>query len=103
MTKLDELKLRLEIAPAEHGKDALLIQLLTRAEAWAVDFLRCDDISGQLGTDIIVDMAAHDYALLGAEGIRTRSLSGLSESFVPDYPERIMARLRAHRRLAVPS
>lgn len=103
MTGLDELKLRLQIAPAEHEKDALLSLLLRRAEAWAKDFLRCGDTSPEICADIIVDMAAHDFALLGAEGIKARSLSGLSESYDPGYPEHIMAYLRAHRRLAVPS
>ena len=103
MTGLDELKLRLGIAPDEHERDAILSQLLCRAEAWARDFMRCGDTPYEICADIIVDMSAHDYALLGAEGVRSRSLSGLSESYAPGYPEHIMARLRAHRRMAVPS
>ncbi len=103
MTGLGELKLRLGIPSAEREKDELLCLLLRRAEAWARDFLRCGDTLPGICPDIIVEMAAHDYALLGAEGIKARSLSGLSESFAPGYPEHIMARLRAHRRMAVPS
>lgn len=103
MKELDELKLRLSIPAKEHEKDAILSLLLRRAGAWARDFTRCgDDVTGP-DSDIVVEMAAHDYALLGAEGVKGRSLSGLSESYAHDYPEHIMARLRAHRRMAVPS
>lgn len=101
---LSELKLRLGIPSRDREKDELLALLLGRAEAWARDFCHLGDADeAEFLSDITVEMAAHDYCLLGAEGIGTRSLSGLSESYRPDYPEHIMARLRAHRRMGVPS
>lgn len=103
MTGLDELRLRLGIPSPDRSKDALLSLLIGNAVAWAKDFCRMDDGEAEAITDIIVAMAAHDYAILGAEGVGTRSLSGITESYRPDYPEHIMARLRAHRRMGVPS
>ena len=99
MAALNELKLRLGVAASDRSKDALLTALLDRAEAWAKDFCRTESVPQALA----VEMAAHDYGCLGAEGVASRSLSGLSESFRPDYPERIMSALRRLRRIGVPS
>ena len=103
MPGLAELKLRLGISANDRQKDELLVLLLGRAGAWARDYCRlAEGEDGAIGATV-VEMAAHDYGVLGAEGIGSRALSGLSESYLPDYPEHIMAALRAHRRIGVPS
>ena len=100
MPGLDKLKLRLGVGAHDRSKDALLISLLEAAGAWAKEYCRTD---GAIPEDIVVSMAAHDYGVLGAEGIERRGVSGLSESYLPDYPEQIMVQLRRFRRIGVPS
>ena len=99
MAALNELKLRLGVDSADRSKDAILTALLERAGEWAANFCRTEDVPEA----IVVEMAAHDHALLGAEGVGSRSVSGLSESFEPDYPEHVMSALRRIRRIGVPS
>ena len=103
MPGLGELKLRLGISANDRQKDELLVLLLGRAGAWAREYCRLAAGEDEALAPTVVEMAAHDYALLGAEGVGSRSLSGLAESYLPDYPEHIMAALRAHRRIGVPS
>lgn len=103
MPGLSELKLRLGIAANDRQKDELLVLLHGRAGAWARDYCRLAEGGDEALAPIVVEMAAHDYALLGAEGVSRRDLSGLTESYLPDYPENIMAQLRTHRRIGVPS
>ena len=103
MPGLSELKLRLGIPASDRQKDELLVLLLGRAGTWARGYCRLAEGEDGAIAGAVVEMAAHDYALLGAEGVGTRTLSGLSESYHPDYPEHIMAALRASRRIGVPS
>ena len=103
MPGLVELKLRLGIPATDRQKDELLVLLLDRAEAWAKDFCRTDGEAGASLAGITVEMAAHDYGVLGAEGVERRTLSGIAESYRPDYPEHIMSALRRLRRIGVPS
>lgn len=42
-----------------------------------------------------------DYGALGGEGISSRSLSGISEHYRPDYSEKIKAVLRRARKPGV--
>ena len=102
MAGLGDLKLRLGIAAADRTKDELLRALVGRAQAWARDFCRLGE-SDALPDGVAVEMAAHDYAALGAEGVESRSISGLSEKYAPEYPERIMSSLRRVRKIGVPS
>lgn len=103
MTGLRELKLRLGIAVSDRQKDELLVLLLERAASYARGYCRLAEGEEGALSDAVVEMAAHDYALLGAEGVDHRTLSGLSESYAPQYPENIVAQLRRHRRIGVPS
>ena len=50
---------------------------------------------------VAVEMAAQDYGALGGEGISSRSLSGISEHYRPDYSEKIKAVLRRARKPGV--
>ena len=103
MPGLAELKLRLGISANDRQKDDLLVLLLGRAGAWARDYCRLAEGEDEAIAATVVEMAAHDYGVLGAEGVERRTLSGLTETYQPDYPEHIMAALRAHRRIGVPS
>ena len=102
MPGLGELKLRLGISANDRQKDELLVLLLGRAGEWARNYCRLAEGEDDALSGAVVEMAAHDYGVLGAEGVERRTLSGLSESYLPDYPEHIMAALRAHRRAGVP-
>ena len=103
MPGLSELKLRLGINANDRQKDEILVLLLGRAGTWAREYCRLADGEDGALAPIIVEMAAHDYGVLGAEGVERRTLSGLSESYTPDYPEKIMSALRRFRRMGVPS
>ena len=101
MPALNELKLRLGVAPSDRSKDELLSLLIERAREYAKAFCRAEG-DGDIPDSLAVEMAAHDYGTLGAEGIESRSASGLSERFRPDYPERVVRELRRLRRIGVP-
>ena len=109
MRDISKLKALLDISAEDESRDELLsfhqqpsgvifdfrqgiqIMLVLCSRGTAGDELEC----------VAVEMAAQDYGALGGEGISSRSLSGISEHYRPDYSEKIKAVLRRARKPGV--
>lgn len=70
-------------------------------EQCRVDFLSiCNREDVPEGAYTIVEqMVAYRYSQLNAEGLSAQSFSGMSESFLSDYPERLKRSMYRYRRL----
>lgn len=80
-----------------NDKDDLLTLLLDQATETAMNYTHSDDIVGL--TPIILKMAVFDYNRLGTEGLASEGYSGVSFSYLDDYPETILRALRSKRRI----
>ena len=81
MRDISKLKALLDISAEDESRDELLSFLLDSAERYALSYCR--------------------LPALGGEGISSRSLSGISEHYRPDYSEKIKAVLRRARKPGV--
>lgn len=92
---LDKMKLMLNINTNE--KDDLLTLLLDQATETAISYTHNDDIVSL--SPVILKMAIFDYNRLGTEGLASEGYSGVSFSYLEDYPETILRALRSKRRI----
>lgn len=92
---LDKLKLMLNISTDE--KNDLLTLLLDQAIETAITYTHNEDM-GMLAP-VILKMAVFDYNRLGTEGLQSEGYSGVSWSYLEDYPESILRSLRSKRRI----
>lgn len=81
-----------------NAKEELLEPLWDQCEA---DFLSiCNREDVPEGASFVVEqMVAYRYSQLNAEGLSAQSFSGMSESFLSDYPERLKRAMYRYRRL----
>ena len=100
MRDISKLKALLDISAEDESRDELLSFLLDSAERYALSYCRLPALGDELEC-VAVEMAAQDYGALGGEGISSRSLSGISEHYRPDYSEKIKAGLRRARKPGV--
>ena len=100
MTGVRELKLLLDIPTEETEKDELLLALLEHAAAYAMGYCHVESLDPFLSS-LTVRMAAEDYERLGAAGLDRRTFSGLSETYLPAYSDRVISALRTRRRPGV--
>lgn len=72
-------------------------------EQCAEDFLAiCNREDVPEGASSIVEqMVAYRYTQLDAEGLASQSYSGMSESYLADYPERLKRAMYRFRRLVM--
>ena len=92
---LEKLKMLLRIDNNE--KDDLLTLLLDQATETAMAYTHSSDFVGL--SPIILKMAVFDYNRLGTEGLQSEGYSGVSFSYLDDYPETILRLLRSKRRI----
>lgn len=92
---LEKLKLMLQISTDD--KDDLLTLLLDQATETAMSYTHREDIVSL--SPIILKMAVFDYNRLGTEGLQSEGYSGVSFSYLEDYPETILRSLRSKRRI----
>lgn len=93
---LDKLKMLLPNVSG-NDKDDLLTLLLDQATETAMSYTHSDDIVSL--TPDILKMAVYDYNRLGTEGLQSEGYSGVSFSYLEDYPENILRSLRSKRRI----
>lgn len=93
-------KIKAYLGITDTSKDALLNILLDMAKAFAVDY--CGLAAYDTALDnIVISMVVEDYNKMGDEGISSKSISGVSESYVDGYSVKIMAALKTHRKIKV--
>ena len=92
---LEKLKLLLNVSGNE--KDDLLTLLIEQATETAINYTHNDDMDSLF--PVILKMAVFDYNRLGTEGLNSEGYSGVSFSYMEDYPENILRSLRSKRRI----
>lgn len=75
----------------------LLNLLIMQTEEEVLDFTHRDCILGM--ENLIVQMVVYRYNALGTENLKGESYSGLSYSYICDYPENILRMLKRYRKL----
>lgn len=91
-----EMRVRLGLAPEDGTADGLISTLLAQAEAYVRSFCRLRDTE-PVSPYLIAQMAAEDYGRLDGAGVKTRTVSGATESYRDGYSEDVMRQLRAMR------
>lgn len=92
---LDNVKLLLGISDTE--KDRLLELLILQCTDYAMDYTHqdCPDIL----QSVIEQMVIYRYNSLGVENLKSESYSGISYSYMDDYPEHLIKMLKKYRKL----
>lgn len=91
-------KIKILLGISNTDKDGLLQVLIDDCMAFTVDY--CNLLAYDTKLDSVVSsMVMEKYNKLGAEGINSRSFSGISESYNNDYSEAIYRQLNKNRKL----
>lgn len=90
---IDRLKLLIT-----NANEDILPPLYDQCEADFLSICNREDVP-QGASFIIEQMVAFRYSQLNAEGLSNQSFSGMSESFLNDYPERLKRAMYRYRRL----
>lgn len=93
--QLDKMKMMLGIT--NNDKNDLLTLLLDQATETAITYTHNENVCEL--QPVILKMAIFDYNRLGTEGLSSEGYSGVSFSYVDDYPETILRSLRSKRRI----
>lgn len=80
------------------GESEVLELLITNCKDIAVTYCNLSSYSSKLD-EIVILMATERYNKWGEEGIKTRSFSGVSESYNDDFSDTIYKALRRHKRI----
>lgn len=95
---LERIKLLLNIS--DESKDALLGELIDKAEEFIVNYTNNPNCSQYLqGTKIA--MVIYDYNRLGTEGLTSENYSGVAFSYTESYPADIKDQLKKYRKVKV--
>lgn len=95
---LEKIKILLGIADEDASKDELLNLLISNAKAFAISFCGYDEYTSKLDA-VVMKMVLEDYNRMGAEGISSRSFSGVSESYSDDYSTGIYTLLKRFKKV----
>ena len=95
---LSKLKLLLNIT--DNSKDELLLLLIDKASGQAINYTHNPHCIPFLESTVM-DMVVFNYNRLSTEGLNSESYSGVSFSYINEYPETILSCLRAYRKLRV--
>jgi len=98
MTILERVKLLLNIT--DTSKDALLGELIDKAEKFALNYTNNPNCLEDLGGTLI-DMVIFDYDLNGSEGLKSENYSGASFNYKDRYGDDIMGQLKKKRKIGV--
>ena len=91
-----EMRVRLGLDPADGSADGLIRTLLSEAEAYVRGFCRLRPAEA-VPEFLIVQMAMEDYGRLDGAGVKSRTVSGATESYRDGYSAGVMQQLRAMR------
>ena len=98
ITRLDNLKLLLEIDLNDNDFDGILELYLRRAENYIKSYCNLVTLSNELN-DLAEDIAVFNYRNKGIENIVSEGKGSLSESYREDLPPDIIRKLNNHRRV----
>lgn len=92
------LKLKLLLGIAGNEKDSLLQVLIDLVIQYFLDYCNRDNIP-ESANAVIIQMAIIQYNRLGTQGLASQGYSGVSESYLTDYPEDILKQLNRYRKI----
>lgn len=95
MANIDTLKTLLQIS--DNSQDALLSALIDQCRAEYIHRTHQTDADDS----IVFEMVAERYNRLGNEGIQQMNYSGISETYFPDYSDKVVRLLRSKTRMVV--
>lgn len=90
---------KLRLLLGNSASEELLELLISQAQDFLLLFCGISEYDEKYDS-LIVRMVVEDYNKMGNEGIKSRSFSGLSESYIEDpYSAIIMSQLKSYKRL----
>lgn len=81
-----------------NAKEDVLEALWEQCEADFQSICNREDVPSG-ASSVVEQMVAYRYSQLNAEGLSAQSFSGMSESFLADYPDRLKRAMYQCRRL----
>lgn len=94
---LEDLKLYLNVGEP----DVRLLELLIRqCKDWAINYCNLESYDKELDF-IVFQMVCERYSRVGAEGIDSRSFSGVSEQYYSNFSDAVIKSLNRYRRIGV--
>lgn len=96
MSVLENVKIILELE--ENEKDDLLNIYIQNAQDFIMDYTKMKEIPESLNS-IIVEMVVFQFRQKGVENIISEGKGGLSETFITEYPNNIINRLKPYKRM----
>lgn len=92
---LEKLKTLLNITNSD--SDGLLRILLDFTEEEVVNYTHSNDLAKL--ENVIISIAIWKYNRLGSEGLNSENYSGVSFSYLNEYPDNILKQLQSYRRI----
>ena len=100
MTILQRVKTLLGLATLDISKDAILNILIEDSTQEFLNYTNC--VTAPLTADTTISqMVIYKYNRQGSEGLASTSYSGISESYLTDYPDNLIKQMNKYRRLKV--
>lgn len=93
-------KIKLLLGITDSSKDVLLEALIDKATQYIKDVTHRTTLTSSLEC-IAIDCVIYDYNRLGTAGLVSESYSGISYSYLADYPENILRQIRSQRKIGV--
>ena len=93
---LDKLKLILSIN--DNTKDGLLALILDIVIQEFLDYTNREDLPDGANA-VVIQMAVIQYNRIGSQGLTSQGYSGVSESYLSDYPDNIRKQLNRYRKI----
>lgn len=90
-------KIKILLGIADNSKDELLRILLDQTEEEVVNYTHNDELDKL--QNVIINIAIWKYNRLGSEGLNAENYSGVSFSYLNEYPDAILKQLQAYRRI----
>lgn len=98
---LSKLKLLLGISSSDTSKDDLLTLLIQQSIADVLAYTHRTEDDTEMLEPVILQVAVVRYNLVGNEGLKGETYSGVSFSYLDSYPANILYNLRSFRRIRV--
>lgn len=98
MVTVERLRLLLEIPGEDVSTDALLGELISAAERYAMDYCGLESYDSSLDPAVL-RMATEDFGRIGSEGTSYKYFSGFSETYRGTYSDQVKEMLRCRRRI----
>mgnify|MGYP003432007337 CR=1 FL=1 len=91
-------KIKLLLGLTDESRDEILTVLIAMCKDDAIDFCNLTEYTNKLDSAVIA-MVIERYNKTGTEGCTSVSYNGVSQTYLEDYSEYVLAKLRKHRKV----